>query len=300
MSASCTSRVRLLVSTTSGGCGGLEHAELGDRDLPVGQDLEQVGLELVVGAVDLVDQQHRRRTLAWLDRPQQRPLDQEPFLVQLGLQGVGRPAGGLAGGLGGPEVEELASVVPVVDGLGGVDALVALQPDQLAARPRRQDLGQLGLADPGLAFDEQRPAQRDRQVDRRRQPLVGQVAVGREGGGDLVDRRRGRPVGRGHGHSSRAYGEQAVAVEPGKTILSLPDRAQRDQTGSESCPPGSPLSRRRRPARRRRRGPRRAPVPSPPGPGGSARRRGRRGRRPRRPPTSRRASRRRRRCRPPG
>ena len=121
--------------------------ELGDRDLPVREHLEQVGLELVVGAVDLVDEQHRRRALARLDRPQQRPLDEEALLVQLGLEGVGRPPGRLAAGLGGPQVEELAAVVPVVDGLGGVDALVALQADQLAARPRRQHLGHLGLAD---------------------------------------------------------------------------------------------------------------------------------------------------------
>jgi hypothetical protein len=35
-------------------------ADLGDGDLEVGQHLEQEGLELLVGAVQLVDQQHRR------------------------------------------------------------------------------------------------------------------------------------------------------------------------------------------------------------------------------------------------
>ena len=39
---------------------GAHDAELGHRDRPVGEDLEQERLELVVGAVDLVDQQHRR------------------------------------------------------------------------------------------------------------------------------------------------------------------------------------------------------------------------------------------------
>ena len=112
-----------------------------------------------------------------LDRPQQRPLDEEPLLVELGLEGVGGPAGGLAAGLGGAQVEQLAGVVPVVHGLGGVDALVALQPDQLAAGPRRQHLGELGLADAGLALEQQRPLQLEREEDRRRQPFVGQVPV---------------------------------------------------------------------------------------------------------------------------
>src|SRR4051794_13155898 len=39
---------------------GLHHAELGYRDLEVRQDLEQHRLELLVGLVDLVDQEHNR------------------------------------------------------------------------------------------------------------------------------------------------------------------------------------------------------------------------------------------------
>ena len=38
---------------------GLDRADLGDRDLEVREDLEQVRLELLVGAVDLVDEQDR-------------------------------------------------------------------------------------------------------------------------------------------------------------------------------------------------------------------------------------------------
>jgi hypothetical protein len=49
----------------------LDHAELGDRDLEVGEDLEEHRLELLVGLVDLVDQQHHRLGLG--DRLQQRP-----------------------------------------------------------------------------------------------------------------------------------------------------------------------------------------------------------------------------------
>ena len=89
---------------------------------------------------------------------------------------VPQPAG-LAAGLGGTQVQQLARVVPVVHGLGGVDALVALQADQLAAGPPADHLGDLGLADAGLALEQQRPLQRQRQEDGRGQAVVGQVAV---------------------------------------------------------------------------------------------------------------------------
>ena len=48
---------------------GLDGAELGDRDLEVRQDLEQVGLELLVGPVDLVDEQDRRNAIRVLRAP---------------------------------------------------------------------------------------------------------------------------------------------------------------------------------------------------------------------------------------
>ena len=38
----------------------MNRADLRDRYLKVGEQLEEVGLERLVGAVELVDQQHRR------------------------------------------------------------------------------------------------------------------------------------------------------------------------------------------------------------------------------------------------
>jgi hypothetical protein len=58
-SASESSRVPLEVRTRAGRGRG-DGAEFGDRDLEVGEDFEQECLELLVGAVDLVDQQDRR------------------------------------------------------------------------------------------------------------------------------------------------------------------------------------------------------------------------------------------------
>ena len=64
---------------------GAHDAELGHRDRPVGEDLEQERLELVVGPVDLVDQQHRRDRAVVRERAQQRTLDEEPLGVELVL-----------------------------------------------------------------------------------------------------------------------------------------------------------------------------------------------------------------------
>ena len=97
--------------------------DLGDRDLEVGEHLEQEGLELVVGAVDLVDEQDDG--LLGGDRLQQRPADEE-----LGPEELLLVDGAL---LRGADVQQLAGVVPLVDGVGDVEALVALQADQPGA-----------------------------------------------------------------------------------------------------------------------------------------------------------------------
>ena len=111
------------------------------------EDFEEVGLELLVGAVDLVDQQDRRLLLA--DRLEQRPAQQIGFGedVRLDLVGARRLV------LARLDGEQLALVVPLVDRGIGVEAFVALQADQAGAEDGGQGLGGLGLADAGLAFD---------------------------------------------------------------------------------------------------------------------------------------------------
>ena len=85
-----------------------DRAELGDRDLEVGEHLEEERLELLVRAVDLVDQEHDR--LVGVDRLQQRPPDQELGPEELVLRDS--PL------LRGADMEQLARVVPLVDGVG--------------------------------------------------------------------------------------------------------------------------------------------------------------------------------------
>jgi hypothetical protein len=63
--------------------GGANRAELWNRDLKFREQFQEVSLELLVGAVDLVDQQDGRTRSRRVNRLQQRPLDQEGIAVQL-------------------------------------------------------------------------------------------------------------------------------------------------------------------------------------------------------------------------
>ena len=88
---------------------------------------------MFVGAVDLIDQQDRRQRARMLDGAEQRPLDQVvPAEQVVRTQRVTL-------GLGQPDRQQLARVVPFVGGLGDVDALVALQSDQRRAQRRASD-----------------------------------------------------------------------------------------------------------------------------------------------------------------
>jgi hypothetical protein len=77
-------------------------------------------------------------------------------------------------------VEELLAVLPLVEGLGLVQALVALHADQGLVQADGDRAGEVGLADPGGAFDEDRLAQVVGQVDRRGDLWRGDVAGPRQ------------------------------------------------------------------------------------------------------------------------
>ena len=170
---------------------------LGNRHLEVAQDLEQERLELGVRLVDLVDQQHDR--IGRIDRLQQRPRQDEAIReehVVLGGQAVDRfrqrrrAVGHLADlvleDLG---VEQLLGVLPLVERLGFVEALVALQADQPGAGARGDDLGELGLADAGRPLDEQRLAELRGQEDHGGDVVVADVFLLGEPTTDFVDGR---------------------------------------------------------------------------------------------------------------
>src|SRR5690606_750186 len=91
-------------------------------------------------------------------------------------------------GVAGADGEELARVVPVVEGVVDVDALVALQADEAGAGRGGERLRDLGLADARLALEQQRLLEAGGEEDGRRQPAVGEIALAGKGGGRLLRR----------------------------------------------------------------------------------------------------------------
>jgi hypothetical protein len=133
----------------------LDRAELGDRHLEVGQHLEQIGLERLVGAVELVDQQDRRALGMRLQR-----------LEQAGGSGNARrrcrcelAAVMHALRLGQADLDHLARVVPLVDRRRDVEALVALQADQRPLRSAASTLAISVLPTPASPSQNKRPAE---------------------------------------------------------------------------------------------------------------------------------------------
>ena len=66
----------------------------------------------------------------------------------------------------------MSRIVPFVDGRGHVQAFVALETNEPTPKGIGQNLGDLGLADTGLALEEQGPPQGQRKVQRRRQAAI--------------------------------------------------------------------------------------------------------------------------------
>ena len=139
---------------------GPDRPELGDRDLVVREDLQQERLGLDLEAIDLVDEQHDR-----VARPdgleqgagQEELLGEQVLLERLParwphLLGV-RHAFDL-------DAEELFFVVPLVERLGLVQPLVALQPDQPGTEDAGRSLGELCLARSGGTLDKDRLCRR--------------------------------------------------------------------------------------------------------------------------------------------
>ena len=156
-------------------------AELGDRHARLRQQLEQKSLEVVVGAVDLVDQQHRRSRTGVLERAQQRAPDQ----IVRTEQGVLTQR--RAARVGQPDAQQLPRVVPLVERLRRVDALVALQAYQRRVEHGGQRPSRLRLADACLALEQERLGQPQAEEHRRRKALVDEVVHGAEAPGQGLD-----------------------------------------------------------------------------------------------------------------
>ncbi len=156
---------------------GLDRTELWDRDLKVGEHLQKECLEGFVGAVEFVDQQHRRPGRIGLERLQQRSLDQEALREHVMLEPL---AVVRAFGLGDADRDHLRGIVPLVNRCRDIETFVALQPDEMTGERRREHLGDLGLADARLAFEKQRPAHLEREKEHGRERPVGEIIGRRE------------------------------------------------------------------------------------------------------------------------
>ena len=175
---------------------GPQRAELGHAHLEVGEHLEEERLELGVGLVDLVDQEHAGLLRA--DRLQQRPRQDEAVAEEDvvftrdavdGLAERGRVPHHLADLVFQYlRVEELLGVFPLVECLRLVEALVALEPDELVADGGGQHLGELRLPHPRRALDQDRLLHLRCEVDDGRDVAVGDVLLRRETLDDVVDR----------------------------------------------------------------------------------------------------------------
>ena len=172
MSASCSSRVRFEVRNTIGRRARRDRPQLGDRDREVGQELEQERLELVVGPVDLVDQQH--------DRLRPGPASSASSSGRRSRNRRENSSPSSTPASAARSASSCRGVVPVVDRVMQVDSLVALQADQARAGGGRQRPRDLRLADAGLALEQQRLLERDREVDGQRERAAGEIALGGE------------------------------------------------------------------------------------------------------------------------
>ncbi len=89
--------------------------------------------------------------------------------------------------LGEPDAQQLALVVPVVEGFRRGQTLVALKANQRCARHGGKGFRRGRLAHPRLALQQQRTTERDGQVDRRCGAEVEQVVLRVEASDHLVD-----------------------------------------------------------------------------------------------------------------
>src|SRR5262249_50406616 len=152
-----------------------------------------------------------------------------------------------------PDLQHLPRVVPLVERLVGVDALVTLQPDEPAAEDAGEHLGRLGLAHPDLAFEQDRARQRHRQEQRGRQAAVGEVTAltqevrQRTDGPGLVGQVSPLPGVSGSA-CCEAVGQPCLAGPSTRSatvppLLSLPSRSSRSRQAarrSSSAPSTSP------------------------------------------------------------
>ena len=95
------------------------------------------------------------------------------------------------GRFGEADLHHLARDVPLVGGLVDAEAFVALDADQLGAERLGERLGQLGLADAGFTFQEERSLEGEGEEGGGGEAAVGDVVLPGQEGDDVIDGERG-------------------------------------------------------------------------------------------------------------
>ena len=149
---------------------GFDGADFRNADLIFTQILKQKCFKWFIGAVYLVNQQHTTRR--WrLQSLQKRTANQIPVLVNLALN-----VGSTAFALSRPHVQKLRCIVPLIKRFALLQAVIALQANELALECDTESLCQLCLAHTRLAFQQQGPLQLECQKYSSRQAAVCKVA----------------------------------------------------------------------------------------------------------------------------
>src|SRR5690606_40050911 len=113
--------------------------------------------------------------------------------------------------------QHLAGVVPLVEGVVDVEALVALEADQRLFADVGEDLRHLRLADARLPFEEQGPFQAEGEEDGDAEGTVGDIAPLGEGFYDFIDRPHCDPLWPKRGHGPR-FGSTRSAPTAGRGL----------------------------------------------------------------------------------
>ena len=198
-SASPRSRSLFEVRITVGAATADNGAEFRNGDLEIAENFQQQRFELGVRLVDFVDQQHAAGGL--LQRLQQRPrLDEflgEEHVAEI-VQAAPAPSSQRRRAaehfaelvLQDLRVQKLLGVFPLVERLGLVQPLIALQADHLQPAPGGDRFRKLGLADAGGAFDQDGLFDLLRQIDRGRDLAARNIALRRKTAFHCLDRGR--------------------------------------------------------------------------------------------------------------
>ena len=152
-----------------------QRTQLRNGDLKFGEQFQEKALELLVGAVDFVDQKDRRTCACRIDGLQQRPLDQKGFAVQLAVRArtIERMRR-----IKNPELEQLPRIVPFVQRVPDVQPFIALQPNQIGLQRSGGGRRKRSLADARFPFQEERSFEPEREKECDGETAVGDVVLG--------------------------------------------------------------------------------------------------------------------------